>query len=100
VQWDIPIPFQSVVMNLPKGMLQDWAYILLAKSRELLGLHDFDGSAAMLRAVDVEVRGRSNQLANPQAVYKLAKLIEWETLLVDVMRFLHQWPKGVNTSAS
>lgn len=25
-------------MNLPKGMLQDWSYILLAKYRELLSL--------------------------------------------------------------
>jgi len=25
-------------MNLPKGPLQDWSYILLAKSRELLSL--------------------------------------------------------------
>lgn len=37
-QWEIPIPFQGVVMNLPKGMLLDWSYIMLAKSRELLSL--------------------------------------------------------------
>ena len=52
----------------------------------------------MLRAVDVEVRNRSNQLANMQIGYKLSKLIEWEILLVDVMQLLHHWPKCANSS--
>ena len=119
LQWEIPIPFQSVVMNLPKGFLQDWTYIILAKYRELLSLQvpftcilhflqirltlffflkDFTGSIEMLRAVDVEVRNRSNQLANMQIGYKLSKLIEWEILLVDVMQLLHHWPKCANSS--
>lgn len=34
-QWDVPIPLQSAIMSLPKGVIQDFTYILLAKSREL-----------------------------------------------------------------
>lgn len=49
----------------------------------------------MLRAV--EERGRSKQLSTSQAGGKLFKLIEWEILLVDVMEFLHQWPKSSNS---
>ena len=79
-------------MNLPKGMLQDLSYILLAKYRELLSLQDYSGAVEMLRAV--EERGRSKQLSNSQTGNKLFKLIEWEILLVDVMQFLHEWPKS------
>lgn len=95
-KWEIPIPFQSAVMNLPKGMLQDWSYILLAKYRELLSLQDFAGAVEMLKAV--EERGRTKQLANSQAGSKLFKLIEWEILLVDVLQFLHKWPVSSNSS--
>ena len=49
----------------------------------------------MLRAV--EERGRVKQLSTTQAGGKLFKLIEWEILLVDVMEFLHQWPKSSNS---
>ena len=82
-----------MVINLPKGLLQDWTYILLAKSRELLGLKDYAGSLDMLKIVDAEVHSRSSQLGNAQAGYKLFKLLEWEILLVEVTHFLHQWPK-------
>lgn len=85
-------------MNLPKGLLQDWSYILLAKYRELLSLQDFSGAVEMLRSV--EDRGRAKQLSATQAGGKLFKLIEWEILLVDVMQFLHYWPKSSNSSKS
>jgi integrator complex subunit 8 len=35
LQWELPIPLQSMAMALPRGFVQDFAYILLAKSREL-----------------------------------------------------------------
>ena len=81
-------------MNLPTGQLQDWSYILIAKYRELLSLLDFGGAVEMLRAV--ETRGRE-KLSTPAGA-KLFKLIEWEILLVEVMHFLHLWPKACNSS--
>lgn len=96
-KWEIPIPFQSAVRSLPKGMLQDWSYILLAKYRELLSLKDYTGAVEMLKAVDT--RGRSEQISSTQGGSKLFKLIEWEILLVNVMQFLQQWPQYNNTAA-
>ncbi|KAJ8869343.1 hypothetical protein PR048_030918 [Dryococelus australis] len=37
-KWELPIPLQSVVISLPRGFLQDFVYVLLAKSRELSAL--------------------------------------------------------------
>lgn len=82
--------------QLPKGPLQDWSYILLAKYRELLSLQDFSGAVEMLRAV--EARGREKLPSNSSAGSKLFKLIEWEILLVEVMQFLHLWPKACSSS--
>jgi hypothetical protein len=38
LQWELPIPLQSMAMLLPRGFVQDFACILLAKSRELIAM--------------------------------------------------------------
>jgi len=36
--WDVPIPFQHGAANILPGAFQDYIYILVAKSRQLLNV--------------------------------------------------------------
>ncbi|KAK2577342.1 hypothetical protein KPH14_003465 [Odynerus spinipes] len=88
--WELPIPLQSVVMSLPRGFLQDYSYVLLAKSRELVMSKDFEGAIEILHVLEKEVQQHSQ--TGSTLVFKLCKLINWEALLVDIWRCLHAWP--------
>ena len=88
--WELPIPLQSVVMSLPRGFLQDYSYILLAKSRELALGKDFDRSKELLTVLESEVQHHIGNLT-----FKLCRLISWEILLVEIWQCLHHWP-GTN----
>ncbi|KAG7213745.1 hypothetical protein KM043_002973 [Ampulex compressa] len=88
--WELPIPLQSVVMSLPRGFLQDYAYVLLAKSRELVMSKDFGGAIDILNTLEEEVQ-QHTQSGNT-LIFKLSKLVNWECLLVEIWRCLHAWP--------
>ncbi|XP_066594619.1 integrator complex subunit 8 [Prorops nasuta] len=88
--WELPIPLQSVVMSLPRGFLQDYSYVLLAKSRELVMSKDFDGAVELLNILEKETQQHSQ--SGTTVIFKLCKLINWESLLVDIWRCLHSWP--------
>lgn len=88
--WELPIPLQSVVMSLPRGFLQDYSYILLAKSRELALGKDFERSKELLNVLAAEVQHHTGNLT-----FKLCRLISWEILLVEIWHCLHCWP-GTN----
>ncbi|PSN35787.1 hypothetical protein C0J52_09481 [Blattella germanica] len=87
--WELPIPLQGMAMMLPRGFVQDYAYILLAKSRELTTMKDFKMATGMLAAVEQEARS-SNVGSN--VLYKFCKLLAWETLLIQMIQFLTDWP--------
>ncbi|XP_076765909.1 integrator complex subunit 8 isoform X2 [Xylocopa sonorina] len=88
--WELPIPLQSVVMSLPRGFLQDFSYILLAKSRELVMSKDFDGAIEILNVLEKEAQQHSQ--SGNMLIFKLCKLVNWECLLVEIWRCLHAWP--------
>ncbi|XP_012271217.1 integrator complex subunit 8 isoform X2 [Orussus abietinus] len=88
--WELPIPLQSVVVSLPQGFLQDYSYLLLAKSRELVSRKDFVGAREMLTVLAKEVEQHS-QTGNT-LLFKLEKLVKWELLLVDIWHCLYAWP--------
>lgn len=84
-RWDLPIPLQSVIMSLPRSFHQDYSYILLAKSRELVILKNFDSARMLLHAIDQEIK--HNRLS-----IKLSIMINWELILVDILDYLNVWP--------
>lgn len=88
--WELPIPLQSVVMSLPRGFLQDYSYVLLAKSRELVMSKDFEGAIEILNVLEKEAQ-QHTQSGNT-LIFKLCKLVNWECLLVEIWRCLHAWP--------
>ncbi|OAD62741.1 Integrator complex subunit 8 [Eufriesea mexicana] len=88
--WELPIPLQSVVMSLPRGFLQDYSYVLLAKSRELVISKDFEGAIEILSVLEKEVQQHSQ--SGNTLLFKLCKLVNWECLLVEIWRCLYTWP--------
>lgn len=88
--WELPIPLQSVVMSLPRGFIQDYSYVLLAKSRELVTFKNFDSAIELLKILDKELQ--ENMKNGGSLVFKLCKLVSWECLLVEIWKCFNAWP--------
>lgn len=88
--WELPIPLQSVVMSLPRGFMQDYSYVLLAKSRELVTSKNFDSAIELLKILDNELQ--EHVKSGGPLIFKLCKLVNWECLLVEIWKCLHAWP--------
>lgn len=86
-KWELPIPLQSVIMAIPRGFLQDFGYILLAKSKELMLSKDWNLSIRLLNVLYNEVQ--NNQTSTTT---KLSRLIKLEILLVQMNELLESWP--------
>lgn len=84
-RWDLPIPLQSVVMSLPRGFQQDYSYLLLAKSRELVTSKNFNSAKILLNSLEQEIKDK-------RSTSKLSKMVSWELLLVDIWQYLNCWP--------
>ncbi|EZA60979.1 hypothetical protein DMN91_004729 [Ooceraea biroi] len=88
--WELPIPLQSVVLSLPRGFLQDYSYILLAKSRESVSVKNFCGAVKLLKVLDSELQ--EHVKSGGPLIFKLCKLVSWECLLVEIWKCIHTWP--------
>ncbi|XP_077274442.1 integrator complex subunit 8 isoform X1 [Temnothorax americanus] len=87
--WELPIPLQSVVMSLSRGFIQDYSYVLLAKSRELVTSKNFDGAIELLKILDKELQ---EQKSGGSLVFKLSKIVSWECLLFEIWKCFQAWP--------
>ncbi|CAG9860087.1 unnamed protein product [Phyllotreta striolata] len=87
-QWELPIPLQSVVKSLARGFIQDFSYVMLAKSKENLLNRNFNVSLEFLVVLEKELQGQGANIN----VSKLFKLVSWEILLVQISQLLDQWP--------
>lgn len=97
-KWELPIPLQAVVSSLPRGLGQDYCYILLAKARELACMKDFNGALLFLSSVEKEAK-HNNQFSSNLS-YKLVRLVSWEILLIQINQFHAEWPSSnLNTEA-
>ncbi|XP_026281611.1 integrator complex subunit 8 [Frankliniella occidentalis] len=87
-KWELPIPVHSVVMNLPKGFVQEFCYILLAKAHELASVQEYSLALRMYAIVEEELR-KGHSIPS---VVKLIRLCGWEALVVEITQFLDEWP--------
>ncbi|XP_066992327.2 integrator complex subunit 8 [Anabrus simplex] len=92
-KWELPIPLQSLVIALPRGFIQDFTFILLAKSRELTAMKDFVAAQELLSVVEREVK--QNSMVSTGVIYKLCRLLAWEMLLIQITQLMAEWP-GTN----
>lgn len=88
-KWELPIPLQSVIASLPRGFLQDYGFVLLAKAREMTVAKDWTTSLVLLRALENEIQHANADLPH---ITKLHKLVGWEILLVEVTQLLEECP--------
>lgn len=87
-KWELPIPVQSVVMSLPKGFLQEFCYVLLAKAQELAAVQEYSSALKMYGVVEEELK-RTHSIP---PIIKLIRLCGWEALVVEITQFLDEWP--------
>jgi integrator complex subunit 8 len=90
--WFIPSDIRITILNLKRGFLQDFSYILLGKVNEMVQKKDYVTATALL----TEVRGESKrpEWSNDAVVNKLGKLIDWEKINIQIISRLETfWPK-------
>lgn len=75
MMWEIPNPVLSTVLNSCSGFLQDYIYILVAKSRELTKLKSFNEARNLLELADRE-----------SLAPKLSRMMQWETVFIDLLQ--------------
>uniref|UniRef100_A0A182JBU6 INTS8 TPR repeats domain-containing protein n=1 Tax=Anopheles atroparvus TaxID=41427 RepID=A0A182JBU6_ANOAO len=89
--WSIPCALELILLPLPRGFLQDFAYILIGKARELVARKDYATAITLLTVLKNETQ-RPELVGNP-LVAKLGKMVSWEGLLVQIQQVLEEWPK-------
>ncbi|XP_054738863.1 integrator complex subunit 8 [Anastrepha obliqua] len=87
--WEIATPLKSLLMSMQRGFLQDFAYVLLGKAREMTAKNDYIGAVSMLSVLKSETQRQ--ELSNTTIVSKLGKLVNWEILLIQITQCLDEW---------
>ncbi|XP_075231098.1 integrator complex subunit 8 [Lycorma delicatula] len=89
LKWELPVPIQNLLMNLPPGFLQQYLYVLLAKAKELESDKNFDMARRLFDIIQLELKSSS---APNNISFKLRQLVDWEILLLDINQFHSNWP--------
>ncbi|XP_067628061.1 integrator complex subunit 8 isoform X2 [Eurosta solidaginis] len=87
--WEIATPIKSLLMSMQRGFLQDFAYVLLGKAREMTAKNDYIGAVSMLSVLKSETQRQ--ELSNTTIVSKLGKLVNWEILFIQIIQCLDEW---------
>lgn len=91
--WEVHSTLQVIIMSLPRGFLQDFAFILFGKSREMMVKHDYVGSIAMLNLLKTEIQ--RPDIGGP--ISKLGKLVNYEILFIELCQYFDEWSPKTNT---
>lgn len=92
-KWEIHVTFQNIIKNLPNQFLQQFSFIIFAKSKQLLRLQNYAIAEELLELLDEEIK----KYSSTNALYKLSQLITWEILLVNVVEWETKYPaKHIN----
>ncbi|KAJ6650141.1 Integrator complex subunit 8, partial [Pseudolycoriella hygida] len=89
--WSAPVPIDAMIASLQRCFLQDFAFVLVGKAKELAAKNDFKTALSMLAVLKSETQ-RSDVQNIPTAI-QLGKLVEWEILYLQVFHTLEDWPK-------
>ena len=90
--WFLPADIRIVVLNLKRGFLQDFSYILLGKVHELVQKKEFAMGIVLLNELRHEAK--RPEFSNDAVVNKLGKLIDWEKMNIEInMKLDSFWPK-------
>lgn len=90
--WFIPADVRVVVLNLNRGFLQDFSYILLGKVNELVQKKCYATAIALL--TDLRLESKRQEWSSDATVNKLSKLIDWEKTNIQILtRLDSHWPK-------
>lgn len=81
--WYLSPEIRVVVLNVKRGFLQDFSYILLGKTHENVQKKDYNTALALI--TDVRNEAKRLEFANDVVVAKLVKLIEWEKMNIQIM---------------
>ncbi|KAL3287788.1 hypothetical protein HHI36_002251 [Cryptolaemus montrouzieri] len=87
--WELPIPLQSVLQSLSRGFLQDFAYVMLAKSKEQMLATNYNLSLRFIQTLEEELK-----ISSGSNIAKLSQMIKWEILLIQIVQVLNEWPKN------
>ncbi|XP_030752565.1 integrator complex subunit 8 [Sitophilus oryzae] len=88
-QWKLPIPLESVIKGLPRGFLQDYSYVLLAKSKEQFLNKNWNMALELLIVLDKELQAASSNIS------KLYKMVNWEVLVIQITQLIEDWPNSI-----
>lgn len=90
--WFIPSDVRVAVLNLKRGFLQDFSYILLGKVNEWVQKKDYITAISLLS--DLRAESKRVEWLNDANVNKLGRLIDWEKMNVQIISRLESyWPK-------
>lgn len=87
-RWQIPMHLRTLVLALQRGTQQDFAYIIIGKSREMAAQSDYSGAIGMLIALKTDLQ----LIQNVTPAIKLNRLLEWEILLYQIQQSFEEWP--------
>lgn len=95
--WFLPADIRVVVLNLKRGFLQDFSYILLGKVNEMIQKKEFHLALSLLNELRNEAK--RPEFSNEPTVQKLGKLVEWEKMHIQILMKLdsQNWPKNAPT---
>uniref|UniRef100_A0A182QPP1 INTS8 TPR repeats domain-containing protein n=1 Tax=Anopheles farauti TaxID=69004 RepID=A0A182QPP1_9DIPT len=90
--WTIPTALEQALIPVQRGFLQDFAYILIGKSREQTARKDYATAIALLTVLKNETQ-RQDLRDSKSPFIKINKLVAWEILLVQIQQVLDEWPR-------
>ncbi|XP_026812278.1 integrator complex subunit 8 [Rhopalosiphum maidis] len=85
-EWQVPLPLQSLLIGLPNGLFKYLVIILIAKSKEMIKLNDFERAKLLLREAETETKVNNNIMYS-----KIRQLISWEGLYTEMLQFQNEF---------
>ncbi|XP_037955324.1 integrator complex subunit 8-like [Teleopsis dalmanni] len=87
--WEIHISVKSILLSTPPSFHQDFAYVLLGKSRTQALKNEYNVALHLLGALKNETQ--RTEYTNLSIGPKIGKLVTWEILLLQITKCFDDW---------